>query len=86
MISALLDPLDAGDRLSSYIDLPKRLGYPASNPVNGDGTESFRNQSVVKEELIHSIKEMLAIYIHLRQTLIGRSAAGCSSLQQQLLQ
>ena len=39
----------------------------------------------VKESLFCSIK-VLAIYIHLRQTLIGRSLAGSSSLQQQLLQ
>jgi hypothetical protein len=32
MISELLDPLNAGERLSSYIDLPKRLGCPASDP------------------------------------------------------
>jgi hypothetical protein len=31
MISELLDPQNAGERLSSYIDLPKRLGRPASN-------------------------------------------------------
>ena len=45
-----------------------------SADVNGD-TESFRSQSVVKEELVPlSMKEMLAIYIHLRQTLIGQPA------------
>jgi hypothetical protein len=43
--------------------------------VNGDAAESFRVQSVVKEELVHSMEEILAIYLHLRQTLIGRSAA-----------
>ena len=32
MISALLDPLNSGERLSSYIDLPKRLGCPAPDP------------------------------------------------------
>jgi hypothetical protein len=32
VISELLDPLDAGGRLSSYTDLPKRLGCPASSP------------------------------------------------------
>jgi hypothetical protein len=32
MISELLDPLNAGGRLSSYIDLLKRLGCPASDP------------------------------------------------------
>jgi hypothetical protein len=30
MISELLDPLNAGERLSTYIDLPERLGCPAS--------------------------------------------------------
>src|SRR6266480_7205279 len=40
----------------------------------------------VKESLFFSITKVLAIYIHLRQTLIGRSLAGSSSLQQQLLQ
>jgi histone H3/H4 len=34
--------------------------------VNGDAAESFRVQSVVKEELVHSMEEMLVIYIHLR--------------------
>jgi hypothetical protein len=48
--------------------------------VNVDAAESFRGQSVVKEELIHSIKEMLAIYIHPRQTLIGRSAAAAVAI------
>jgi hypothetical protein len=32
VISELLDPQNAGGRLSSYIDLPKRLGCPASSP------------------------------------------------------
>jgi hypothetical protein len=35
---------------------------------------------VVKEELVHSIEEMLAIYLHLRQTLIGRSAAAAVAI------
>jgi hypothetical protein len=46
-----------------------------SQRVNGDAAESFRVQSVVKEELVHSMEEMLAIYLYLRQILIGRSAA-----------
>jgi len=38
---------------------------------------SFRVNLWMKEELILLfIREMLAIYIHLRQILIGRSAAG----------
>jgi hypothetical protein len=48
--------------------------------VNGDAAESFRVQSVVKEELIHSMKKMLAIYLHLRQTLIGRSTAAAVTI------
>jgi hypothetical protein len=41
--------------------------------VNGDAAESFRVQSVVKEELIYSMEEILTIYLYLRQILIGRS-------------
>jgi hypothetical protein len=32
MISELVEPQNVGERLSSYIDPPKRLGCPASNP------------------------------------------------------
>jgi hypothetical protein len=31
MISVLLDPLNAGERLSNYIGLPERLAWPVSD-------------------------------------------------------
>src|SRR5438046_3724574 len=57
--------------------------YCISTEMHG---ENVQGNLWVEESLFCSITKVLAIYIHLRQTLIGRPLAGSSSLQQQLLQ
>jgi len=65
----------------------RRQGVRLSASVNGDAKN--RSGSICGQRRACSSiyeREMLAIYIHLRQTLIGRSAAGRKGQQQQLLQ
>jgi hypothetical protein len=63
MISALLDPFNAGERLSSYIDLPKRLGCPAFNP---DRLCCLQATSRLPRATWRSLEEPGGAYIHLQ--------------------
>ena len=72
----------AGTRVCAWYCV--RISPPARTPVNGYAAESVNGQSVVKEE--PSMNEGVSDLYTSVQTLIGRSAAGGSNLQQQLLQ
>jgi hypothetical protein len=71
MVSTLLDLLNAGERLSSYIGLPKRLGCPAFDP---DRLCCLHGMCCVEACLIDCYLRDSSVYIHTRVAVRATSA------------